>query len=233
MTTSRFDRIATGLSMLAAGPLILAGMLTSVWEQDDSLASYLQTYLVDPGRSQLSAVLLHFGYLLLLPALLGLAMVTRDAPRLRAAGLLFGIPALATLPGVLIIDFYDMALAQTLPLDQAVAVAEKVGEYPGTLLFFLPTMVGLVLSFVLLGVAAWRAGFVPWWSAAVLVVGVTLMTMHRGAGLVFTVIEVGLLTIGLSDIGRRLLSGSPVQAHALDTADRTSQRRTVSPATRP
>ena len=229
MTTSRFDRRATGLSMLAAGPLILAGMLTSVWEQDDSLASYLQTYLVDPGRSQLSAVLLHFGYLLLLPALLGLAMVTRKAPRLRAAGLLFGIPALATLPGILIIDFYDMALAQTLPLEDAVAVAEKVGEYPGTLLFFLPTMVGLVLSFVLLGIAAGRVGFVPWWSAALLVVGVTLMTMHRGAGLFFTVVEVGLLTVGLSDVGRRLLSGSPVPADVVDSASPASRPRPVSP----
>lgn len=215
MTTSRFDRIATGLSMLAASPLILAGMLTSVWEQDDSLASYLQTYLVDPGRSQLSALLLHFGYLLLLPALLGLAMVSREAPRLRAAGLLFGIPAVATLPGILIIDFYDMALAQTLPIEQAVAVAEKVGEYPGTLLLFLPTMVGLVLSFALLGVAIWRVGFVPGWSAALLVVGMTLMVVHRGAGPVFIVIEVGLLTIGLSDAGRRLLVMSRPPAEVL------------------
>ncbi len=126
----KFDRIATGISMLAAGPLILAGMLSSVWETDDSPAAMLQTYLVDPTRSQISAVLLHFGFLLLLPAALGLAMVSHAAPRLRAAGLVCAILGLGTLPGLLVIDFYDLAIAHTLPIEQGVRWKSRSADTP-------------------------------------------------------------------------------------------------------
>jgi hypothetical protein len=214
-----FDRIATALSMFAAGPLILAGMLTGVWEEGDTTAAYLETYLVDPGRSQLSALLLHAGYLLLLPCVLGLAMVTRDAPRLRAFGLSFGILSLSTLPGLLIIDFYDLALAQTIPIEDGAAVLDRVGEYPGLLLMFLPTMAGLVLSFALLALAAWRVRFTPWWSSALLFLGLTSLVVVRGAPLPLVVAEAAALTLGLWDVARRLLTAPPSA-----TADRDPAR---------
>jgi hypothetical protein len=201
----RFDRIATGLCMLLAGPLILAGLLTSVWESGDSVSAALRAYLVDPARSEVSAVLLHFGYLLLLPTALGLAMVSHGAPRLRAAGLVAAVLGLSTLPGLLIIDFYDLALVAVLPLEQAARVEEQVGGYAGTLVIFLPTMFGIASSFVLLAAAAWRAGFAPWWSAVALGTGLLALTLIRSGGLPVVTVAAALLLVGLADLGRRMI----------------------------
>lgn len=231
MSPSRFDRLATGLAALAAGPTILAGMFLGVWEADETVRAYLQTYLVDPDRSQLSAVLLHFGYLLLLPALLGLAAVTRAAPRLRATGLVFGMLGLSTLPGLLVVDFYDLALAQTLPLDQAVAVVDATEQYWGPLVLFIPTMLGILLAVVLLSVAACRVGFLPWWSAALLIAGIALLTFVRGGGLTTAVISTAVLGLGLTDAGWRLIrsaSAAPVLDHR-SAASQPTDHPTVVP----
>ena len=71
---SSFYRKAAGISMIGAGVLILAGVLIGPWQPDDSLRTYLLTYAAEPVRAQTSAVVLHFGFLLLLPTILGLAM---------------------------------------------------------------------------------------------------------------------------------------------------------------
>jgi hypothetical protein len=205
MFTGRFDRIATGLCAVIAGPIILAGMATSVWAPDESLASLMRSYLVDPARSQVSAILLHFGYLLLLPTALGLATVTHETPRLRACGLIFAICGLSTLPGLLAIDFYDLALAQTLTIEQAVAVEEQVDRYTGPYVLIIPTIVGMVVSFACLSIGAWRVRFLPWWTSALILIGITAMAVHRGTTLLPAAIEVGLLTVGLADLGRRLI----------------------------
>jgi hypothetical protein len=232
MTANRFDRVAAGLAMIAAGPVILAGLLTSVWEKNDSLAAYLQSYLIDPDRSQISALLLHIGYLLLVPILLGLAIVSHTRPRLRAAGLTLGLLGGATLPGLLVIDFYDMALAHTLPIGQGVAVEEQVSRYWGTLAIFLPTMAGLVLGMTLLGIAAWRAGFAPWWSMLPFLAGFITTTVSRG-GHTVTIIGIILMTAGLIDLGRRMITsagritdGHTDNAHApADLGKRADQYR--------
>ena len=153
-------------------------------------------------------MLLHFGYLLLLPAALGLAMVSHAAPRLRAAGLVCAILGLGTLPGLLVIDFYDLAIAHTLPIEQGVQVEEHVGRYAGTMVIFVPTIVGTVVSFVLLAAAAWRVGFAPWWSSIALVTGMILMAVVRVGGPVGTGIAAALLLVGLGELGRRMIRHS-------------------------
>lgn len=208
--TSRFDRVGAALAALAAGPLILAGFLTTVWEDDGSTTAYLATYLVDPARSQVAAVLLHFAYLLFLPVLLGIASVSHAAPRLRAAGLVATVVGASTLPGLLITDFYALALVQELSLAQAVAVEERVGAYPGALLIFLPTLVGLALAMALLGAAAWRSGFLPAWSAGLLVASFLAFTLTHGTALWVNVALILVLSVAFTDLARRLL---PARGH--------------------
>lgn len=202
---SRFDRVGAALAALAAGPLLLAGFLTTVWEDDASTTAYLAAYLVDPARSQAAAVLLHFAYLLFLPVLLGLASVSHAAPRLRAAGLVATVVGAGTLPGLLITDFYALALVQELPLAQAVAVEDRVGTYPGALLIFLPTLVGLALAMALLGAAAWRSGVLPAWSAGLLVASFLAFTLTRGTALWVTLALILALSVAFTDLARRLL----------------------------
>jgi hypothetical protein len=227
MSVSRFDRVATGLCAIVAGPVILAGMATSVWAPDGSLESLMRSYLVDPTRSQVSAILLHFGYLLLLPAALGLASVTHATPRLRAFGLLFAIPGLATLPGLLAIDFYDLALAQTLTIGQAVAVEEQVNRYAGPYVLIIPTIVGMVVSFACLSIGAWRVRFIPWWTSALILLGNTASAVHRGTTLLPAAIEVGVLTIGLADLGRRLIWTPAANTPAFSDVASQSRRSEV------
>ncbi len=210
MSADRFDRIATATSMFAAGPVILAGLFSGVWENDTSTSGMLEAYVGHTTRAQVSAVLLHFGYLLLLPALLGLAMQVRSAPRLRAAGLVLGVLGGATLPGLLVIDFYDMAAASHLPMAEAVTMEDAVASYPGVLVVFLPTILGLVLGFALLGVAAGRARVAPWWSPALLVAGLLVSNVVRGGGLAYAAIGMAITTIGLVDLGRRTLRSAPL-----------------------
>lgn len=203
--TSRFDRVGAALAALAAGPLVLAGFLTTVWEDDGSTAASLATYLVDPARSQVAAVLLHFAYLLFLPVLLGLASVSHAAPRLRAAGLVATVVGAGTLPGLLITDFYALALVAELPLGQAVAVEDRAASYPGALAIFLPMIFGLALAVLLLGVAAWRSGFLPAWSAALLIVSFLGFTLARGIPLWVSVALIVALIVAFTDLARRLL----------------------------
>lgn len=70
---------------------------------------------------------------------------------MRAAGLVFGMLGLSTLPGMLVVDFYDLSLVQTLPIEQAVAVFESTEQRWGPLAVFLPTLVGVFLGIVLPG----------------------------------------------------------------------------------
>jgi hypothetical protein len=77
-------------------------MLTTPWEKDTTTVSYHDALAAHPDQATVAAVLLHFGYLLLLGAALALYVLARHAaPKLATAG---GIPALiglSTLPGLL------------------------------------------------------------------------------------------------------------------------------------
>jgi hypothetical protein len=77
---------------------------------------------------------------------------------------------------------------------------------------FLPTTAGPVLSCALLALAAWRVRFTPWWSSALLFLGLTSLVMVRGAPLPVVVVEAAALTLGLWDAARRMLSAAPAAA---------------------
>ena len=226
---SSFYRKAAGISMIGAGVLILAGVLIGPWQSDDSWRTYLLTYAAEPVRAQTSAVVLHFGFLLLLPTILGLAMVTQQARLLNRIGLGLGILGAGTLPGLLIVDFYDIAIGQMLPIEQGIALEEKVESMSGQLIIFVPTIVGLLLALTLLGIAAWRVGFAPWWSSALVVAGFVLPDGEGfGAG---SAIGAAITLIGLTDLGRRMLTQAPEQTSAENGGLPQFQRKPPSPST--
>jgi hypothetical protein len=118
-----------------------------------------------------------------------------------------------------------MALAHTLPIAQGVAVEEQVGRYWATLAIFLPTLAGLVLGMTLLGIAAWRAGFAPWWSMLSFLAGFITATVSRG-GHTVAIIAYILMTAGLIDLGRRMITsaGRTVEDRADNAAADTGMR---------
>ena len=161
---TNFRRTATGLSLIGATLLALAGLLATPWETEDNLAAYLDALAANPVQGQVAATLLHFGFLLYVPAFVGLlALLRTRGVVLGHIGVTLAILGWASISGFLIVDFYDLALAEALPRAEGVAIEERVEGYPGILAFFLPGFVGSMIGPPLVACALWRAGHVGLW----------------------------------------------------------------------
>ena len=159
-----------------------------------------------PAQAQLSAVVLHFGYLLLIPAAFALVhLARRGARRLTYTGLALTVLG-AGLSGLLISDFFELSLAQHLPLATAVRVDDAGKQYALGALLAKPTALAAVLGLVLLTVAVWRSGWVSWWPAAVMLVGWVVAlssdSLQRGG------VGSGLVLAGLAALAARVLRAS-------------------------
>lgn len=160
--------------MIAAPLLILAGLASTPWEpQDAGTAEFLQTMKDNPTKVQVSAGLLHYGYLLLVPMVIGLMALCRPG-RLRAVAGTLAFLGVSTIAGAIAVDYFDLTVAQTLPLDQAVAASEHATEMPGALAYFLPGFFGTAVGLPLLSLAAWRSGVVAGWMPLGVLAGVVL-----------------------------------------------------------
>ena len=160
---TRFRRLAIAGAALVGGLLTAAGFAATVWETAPDKLSYLDSLNVDPLRSQIAAVLLHYGYFGIVPVLLALGIMTRRRWRIAGnVGLALSMGGALALPGLLVTDFYDLAIRQTLPPDQAVVVSDAAQNLPLGWLIGGPLILAMFAGMTLLGVAAWRAGFFHW-----------------------------------------------------------------------
>ncbi|GEL22485.1 hypothetical protein PSU4_14390 [Pseudonocardia sulfidoxydans NBRC 16205] len=204
-----FRRRAVGAVAIVGGVLTAAGFAATVWEASGSKADYLASLVSDPFRSQLAAVLLHFGYMAFIPVLVVFAAMTRR--RWRVGGTIgIGLSAIGALalPGLLVTDFYDMAMRQTLPVDMAVRASDAAQELPLGALVGGPFIMVMFVGFLVATVAAWRAGFAHWLMALPLVVGVALPMVFdvdpianivSGACLGLFLVSVGVAALRMSD----------------------------------
>lgn len=168
----RFRQYGTGTLFLLGGSLFLLGIVATRWEESNDLASYLDSLAVNPAQSQAAAVLLHFSAACLAGALFGAASMVRGrGVALAHVALILGVLGATTMPGLLIIDFYDLAIAETMPRAEGVALEERVGSYPGLFVIVLPAFLGMMLGMVLTMFALWRAGFLPLWVPILVVTG--------------------------------------------------------------
>ena len=213
-------------------------MIATPWEDEATTASYHDALAANPGQSEVAATLLHFGFVLLLPAALGLMHLARRAtPKLAHIGGLLAVFGLATLPGLLVTDFYDLALAEALPRAQSVAIADATQESWAAAVMGMSAVFPVFIGTVVLAVAAYRAGVAPIWAPFALVVG-WLLPIVSGTGLVPAVagallIAAVFMPIGAqgrpderSGVGRA--SGRPRPHQAREGAeDRGGERRLI------
>jgi hypothetical protein len=177
--SSPAPRVLTRLagSALPVGTaLFAAGILTSPIATGDDRASYLESLGRDPGLTQLSAVFLHYGNLLLGVGALALPLLVRGRrgwlPALIGA-VLSGLALLGT-SGALFSDWMHMELARTLPVDQAVTISENVlGSPLQQLCFGLDPL--LLLGLPLLAFGLCRAGVLGWWALGSVIAGTVLL----------------------------------------------------------
>jgi hypothetical protein len=196
---ARFRRIGGGLSLLAAGTLIFASLAMIPYENNTE-AQYLQTGVDHRSNILWAAVVLHYGYLLLLPASLTLVRLARRSLRKLSVvtTVLAGLGA--GLSGIVVLDFYDVALANGLPADEALRIYDLAANYGQGALIALPSVVGLVLGINLALFAAWRARAIPVFPLVLSVVGWAIFTAFTGDALLPS-LGSGLAALGLAWAG--------------------------------
>lgn len=225
---TNFRRTATGLSLIGAGLLTLAGMLATPWETEDNLSAYLDALAANPVQGQVAATLLHFGFMLFVPGFLGLLAVLRGrGVVLGHVGVVLATLGWISFSGFLIVDFYDLALAETLTREQGVAVEERLEEYPAIFAFFLPGMVGAMLGPPLIGLALWRARYVGLWLPVLALAG-SVAAVATPPGVLWSGVLGLLSVVTWGYLGLRVLRTSDPSWSA-GRLDPSTERRAAAP----
>jgi hypothetical protein len=204
-------RIA-GAVLPAGAVLFAAGILSSPIATGDDRASYLESLGRDPGLTQLSAVLLHYGNLLLGVGVLALPLLVRGrrgwVPAL--IGALLSALALLGTSGALFSDWMHMELARNLPVDQAVTISENVLGAPLLQLCFgLDPLLLLGLPLVVFGLC--RAGVLGWWTLASVVAGTVLLPFSPASGNLVPAVAFVLIQLPLALAGIRLIARARIR----------------------
>jgi hypothetical protein len=187
----RFRRLLAVSSLLLAPLLMVAGVLVAPFEETKTDAAYLAAVASDTAGAELSAFLLHLGFLLLVPSVWAMALLLGErSPVLGNLGLALGTLGAIGNSGIVLMDFSDIALVQELNLADAVDVYGAVNSSWG---FALSAILGiplLAIGLLLLTVALCRAGELPWAVLAVVpaavVLGMVLPTGRWEPLVVFT-----------------------------------------------
>lgn len=206
-----FYRRGAGLATLLSGLLVFVSILMIPFDGVGS-EGYLRSNAEHPDAIRWAAVVLHYGFLLLVPSAFGVAhLARRGSRRLSNLGLLLAVLG-SGLSGLMAVDFYDLALATELPMDEAVRVYDAAGATAGAapLLIQLPSMLGTLLGSLLLAVALARAGFVRWPVPVLLGAGwvVFLATAQHFAG---AAAGTALIAVATAVMGIRVLYSSDAE----------------------
>jgi hypothetical protein len=201
-----FRRTALIVLPVLAAVLIVAGVFLDP-DIDASGTELAQEYADNPGVTQLSALSFHFAFVAWAPlvfALVGLVR-GRGAWLANVAGILAVLGA-TTLPGFLIVDFYDIAIVDTVGADAYEQITDRLEELPGATIIFVTGFLGHLLCLPVALFAAWRAGLLPLWTpVAVSVATIAAQVLQPfGSGLLLLAVAMVPLAWALSSMDRRV-----------------------------
>jgi hypothetical protein len=200
---TRFRRVGGGLSLLASGTLVFASLLMIPFENQTE-AQYLQTGVDHREAILWAAVVLHFGYLLLVPAALTLVRLARRRnPKTSLVAMVLAGLGMG-LSGIVVLDYYDVALANGLPADEALRIFHLAASYGQGGLVAAPSVVGMIVGINLALYAAWRARAIPVYPLVLSVVGWVTFTLFSGDAWLPSLAS-ALVAIGLAWAGVRVL----------------------------
>lgn len=173
-TGSKVLRVAAGAALVAGPVLWAAGMWTSPSAAGTSDIDYVTSLGRDGTLTQVSALLLHYGNLLIGLGVLAAATLLRG-PRgslLTVIGVLMTALGFTNVSGMLLSDWWNLSAAQHLSIEQA---AQVFGGFKDSSLLFLWDGFEMfsLLGTILLLVGLARAGVVAWWTLVIFVAGVT------------------------------------------------------------
>ncbi len=211
-----FRRLAAGACLVLAPLCLLLGMVVDPYEPGDVMA-----YANNPGAAGISATLLHYAWVLWVPAVLGLVHLVRGRgvvlANLAGAAAVLG---LINFSSMMVVDFIDITLFQNLPAEQAQKLIDD-SAHPALIFGWqMPGMIGSFLGLTLVAVAYARSGRAGWWFPAGVLVGllVWLFGANQGNALlglagpvillvVFGVVGVSLIRMGDEDWSARGIRG--------------------------
>jgi hypothetical protein len=191
---------------LVAGPVLFAlGMATSPQAESMAKADYIASLSRDLALTQVSALLLHYGNLLMGLGILATPALVRGrrGRALTTIGAIAAAIGFTNLSGSLLSDWWNAAAGRIAP-EQAPAIFEHVMDASMIQLWFGTEPLSLLGPLlVLVGLA--RAGVRGWWTVPVLVGGIVgVIVLSTGNQLVAAAaILVGLSPVAV--IGLRVL----------------------------
>lgn len=159
-----------------AAPLLAALLIVAGFFLDPAIETsgreMAREYAEHPGREQVSALALRFAFALLAIPAVGLIVAVRGRGAwLSNLAAFLAFLGMTTLPGFLLTDFYDIAIYGELGGDAWDRVDDRLQELPGATIMFVTAFFGFLLTLPVALLAAWRAGLLPWWPAALLLAG--------------------------------------------------------------
>lgn len=189
---------------VVAGLLAIGGAVADPGVDLEGAAMY-ELYAAEPDHLQWKAVLYHFSYAVWgLGALMLVAAVRRRGSWLANIAGVLAFLGISSIPGFLIVDFYDSAIAQVHGVDGTLAVDEVLQPMWGLQVMAGTGMVGFLLCLPVAALAAWRAGLLRWWGALAPIAGIGLGLMVVGANPAGW----GLLTLGFAVLSFGLARGT-------------------------
>lgn len=171
-------------AFLVAAP-VLAGVLATVAAVADPAAgisgdAMVRIYADNMDRLQYKSLAYHWSYAFwILPAMLIVPLVRGRGAWLATLTGFVGFLGLSTMPGLLMSDFFDSAIAAAHGLDGHREVYDALDGVWGIPAFIAPGILGLVLALPLTMITLWRAGLARWWGLAAAVAAFAAFTLSN------------------------------------------------------
>ena len=173
---SRPMRWAAASALMAAPMLWAAGMLTSPEQESMADADYISSLARDITQSEISALFLHYGNLFIGLGILAAPTLVRGrrGGMLTVVGSLLAALGFTNVSGMILSDWWNVAIGTLLPIDQAAEVFAMFKDSDLLWIWNGTEMLSLLGPLLLLAGLA-RAGVLGWYSLALLIGGVAAL----------------------------------------------------------
>lgn len=180
----RFRRLATGVAMIAAAPVIFASVSIKPEADEGGSGGLLAAVAANAGAWETSLLLALIAIVLLIPATLGLMRVAQmGSPILALIGGSFTLLGWVALLGEQAVGAATLTMAQTTN-DRAVmtALADQLGNSNTLAVIQAVFIIGHVVGVAVLGIALARSRVAPIWIGIVLAVSGPLHFVAHAVG---------------------------------------------------
>lgn len=176
--------LALRRGFLIAAP-VLAGMFATVGAVADPAAGIsgdkmLEIYFDNPERLQFKSLAYHWSYAFwIVPAMLIVPLVRARGAWLATISGFIGFVGVATMPGLLLSDWFDSAIGAAHGLEGHHAVTAAMEGMWGIPVLTLPGIVSLFVALPLAMLTLWRAGLAHWWGLAAAIAAVAAFVLSN------------------------------------------------------